>query len=111
MIPFKLSSADVQGNPLTASPNWYKKWYIKTAVIRAVLLPEWSRWCAQHPLLTRLQELDTMALTDVSVRQAKATGKPYTLADFDGLSLFVSAAGAKAWHFALHPQARRALRP
>jgi hypothetical protein len=29
-------------------------------------------------------------LTDMTVRQAKATGKPYTIADFDGLSLFVS---------------------
>ncbi|HCE6398066.1 MULTISPECIES: tyrosine-type recombinase/integrase [Pseudomonas] len=38
-------------------------------------------------------------LSDLTVRQAKATGKPYTLADFDGLSLFVSANGAKAWHF------------
>lgn len=38
-------------------------------------------------------------LSDLMVRQAKATGKPYTLADFDGLSLFVSANGAKAWHF------------
>ena len=35
----------------------------------------------------------------LSSRQAKATGKPYTLADTDGLSLFVSASGAKAWHF------------
>lgn len=38
-------------------------------------------------------------LSDLAVRQAKATGKPYTLADTDGLSLFVSATGAKAWHF------------
>ena len=38
-------------------------------------------------------------LSDLRVRQAKATGKPYTLADFDGLCLFVSANGAKAWHF------------
>lgn len=38
-------------------------------------------------------------LTDMMVRQAKATGKPYTIADFDGLSLFVYANGAKAWHF------------
>ena len=38
-------------------------------------------------------------LSDLMVRQAKATGTPYTLADFDGLSLFVSANGAKAWHF------------
>lgn len=38
-------------------------------------------------------------LSDLTVRQATATGKPYTLADTDGLSLFVSATGAKAWHF------------
>jgi hypothetical protein len=38
-------------------------------------------------------------LTDMTVRQAKATGKPYTIADFDGLSLFVSANGARTWHF------------
>ncbi|HFJ0420310.1 TPA: tyrosine-type recombinase/integrase [Pseudomonas aeruginosa] len=38
-------------------------------------------------------------LSDLIVRQAKATGKPYTIADFDGLSLFVSANGSKAWHF------------
>jgi integrase len=40
-----------------------------------------------------------MALTDVSVRQARATGKDYTLPDFDSLSLAVSAAGGKSWHF------------
>lgn len=37
-------------------------------------------------------------LTDVMVRQAKATGKPYDLADYDGLTLHVSAVGGKAWH-------------
>ncbi|GBC56642.1 mobile element protein [Stutzerimonas stutzeri] len=40
-----------------------------------------------------------MALTDVTVRQARATGKDYTLTDFDGLSLAVSASGGKSWHF------------
>ena len=35
----------------------------------------------------------------MTVRQAKATGKPYTIADFDGLPLFVAADGAKTWHF------------
>jgi integrase len=40
-----------------------------------------------------------MALTDVAVRQARATGKDYTLPDFDGLSLAVSAKGGKSWHF------------
>ncbi len=40
-----------------------------------------------------------MALADLRVRTAKATGKIYTLGDDDGLSLFVSAKGKKAWHF------------
>ncbi|EHC5872705.1 integrase arm-type DNA-binding domain-containing protein [Salmonella enterica subsp. enterica serovar Eastbourne] len=40
-----------------------------------------------------------MALSDTAVRQAKATGKAYTLGDIDGLSLAVSAEGGKSWHF------------
>jgi integrase len=40
-----------------------------------------------------------MALTDTAVRQAKATGKAYTLGDLDGLSLAVSSQGGKSWHF------------
>lgn len=40
-----------------------------------------------------------MALSDFAVRQAKTTGKDYTLGDTDGLTLSVSAAGGKAWHF------------
>lgn len=40
-----------------------------------------------------------MALTDLTVRQAKATGKAYTLRDSDGLALAISAVGAKSWHF------------
>jgi len=40
-----------------------------------------------------------MALTDAVVRQAKTTGKDYTLTDANGLSLFVSGKGAKKWHF------------
>ncbi|MDT4805848.1 Arm DNA-binding domain protein [compost metagenome] len=40
-----------------------------------------------------------MALTDVAVRQARSTGKDFTLPDFDGLSLAVSATGGKSWHF------------
>ncbi len=47
-------------------------------------------------------------LTDMTVRQAKATGKPYTIADFDGLSLFVAANGAKTWHFRYTWVGRRA---
>jgi hypothetical protein len=38
-------------------------------------------------------------LADLIVRQAKAVGKPYAIADFAGLSLRVPAAGSKAWHF------------
>ncbi|MGD9775251.1 Arm DNA-binding domain-containing protein, partial [Diaphorobacter sp.] len=38
-------------------------------------------------------------LSDLMARQAKSTGKPYALADFDGLYLYVSAIGTKAWHF------------
>ncbi len=38
-------------------------------------------------------------LTDVMARQAKATGKPQSIADFDGLYLYISPAGSKAWHF------------
>ncbi|CUJ60060.1 Putative prophage CPS-53 integrase [Achromobacter xylosoxidans] len=38
-------------------------------------------------------------LSDLMARQAKATGKPYSLADFDGLYLYVSAIGSKVWHF------------
>lgn len=40
-----------------------------------------------------------MALTDVHIRNAKATRKVYTLAAYDGLSLFISAQGSNAWHF------------
>lgn len=38
-----------------------------------------------------------MALSDLAVRQAKATGKKFTLTDFDGLGLYVSPKGGKAW--------------
>ena len=40
-----------------------------------------------------------MALSDLAIRQAKATGKAYTLPDIDGLSLAVSASGGRTWHF------------
>ncbi|HCM5829491.1 integrase arm-type DNA-binding domain-containing protein [Klebsiella pneumoniae] len=40
-----------------------------------------------------------MALSDMAVRQAKATGKAYTLGDIDGLSLAVSVLGSRSWHF------------
>jgi len=39
-----------------------------------------------------------MALTDAVVRQAKITGKDYTLTEADGLILFVSGKGVKKWH-------------
>jgi hypothetical protein len=42
-----------------------------------------------------------MALSDTTGRQApaKGKGKDYTLNDFDGLALFVSAKGSKHWYF------------
>ncbi|CAI2527802.1 Putative prophage CPS-53 integrase [Serratia ficaria] len=40
-----------------------------------------------------------MALSDMAVRQAKATGKNYTLGDIDGLSLAVTDQGGRSWHF------------
>src|SRR5882724_9038249 len=40
-----------------------------------------------------------MALSDTTVRLARATGTDYTLGDADGLALFVTAQGSKSWHF------------
>ncbi len=40
-----------------------------------------------------------MALSDMAVRKAKATGKAYTLSDVLGLSLAVAPAGGRCWHF------------
>src|SRR5687768_3014416 len=40
-----------------------------------------------------------MSLTDTAVRQAKRTGKGYTINDTDGLALFVTPKGTKTWHF------------
>jgi len=40
-----------------------------------------------------------MALSDLIIRQAKATDTLYTLPDGDGLGLAVSPGGGKAWHF------------
>ncbi|WP_311970469.1 integrase arm-type DNA-binding domain-containing protein [Pseudomonas baltica] len=40
-----------------------------------------------------------MALSDLTIRQAKATGSHYTINDIDGLSLAVSGVGGKSWHF------------
>ncbi|MGR0064268.1 tyrosine-type recombinase/integrase [Bordetella bronchiseptica] len=46
-----------------------------------------------------------MGLTDFAIRQAKATDRPYTLGDSDGLSLVISAQGRKSWHFRYYWQA------
>jgi hypothetical protein len=46
-----------------------------------------------------------MGLTDFAIRQAKATDRPYTLGDSDGLSLAISAQGRKSWHFRYYWQA------
>jgi hypothetical protein len=40
-----------------------------------------------------------MTFSDFAVRQARTTGKAYTLPDSDGLSLAVAANGSKSWHF------------
>lgn len=40
-----------------------------------------------------------MALSDLTVRQARTTGKRYTISDNDCLGLMVSAAGGKSWIF------------
>jgi hypothetical protein len=40
-----------------------------------------------------------MLLTDIAVRQARATGKAYILGDGRGLALSVTANGGKSWHF------------
>ena len=40
-----------------------------------------------------------MALSDTTVRLARATGTDYTLGDADGLALCVNAKGSKSWHF------------
>ncbi len=40
-----------------------------------------------------------MALSDLTVRQARTTGKRYTISDNDCLGLMVSAAGGKSWQF------------
>ncbi|ASN83977.1 tyrosine-type recombinase/integrase [Pectobacterium versatile] len=40
-----------------------------------------------------------MALSDMAVRQARATGKAYTLGDIDGFSLAVTDMGGRSWHF------------
>jgi len=39
-----------------------------------------------------------MALSDLTVRQAKAADKTYSLPDTDGLGLVVAPTGGKSWH-------------
>ena len=40
-----------------------------------------------------------MALTDLKIQSIKGTGKPQKVADAEGMYLFVSASGSKAWRF------------
>lgn len=40
-----------------------------------------------------------MAISELAVRKVNATGKTFTLADYDGLFLNVSPQGSKTWHF------------
>jgi integrase len=40
-----------------------------------------------------------MPLSEFTIRHARTTGKNYSLGDFDGLSLMVTAAGGKRWLF------------
>ena len=63
-----------------------------------VLLLEPFRSPGEHQVLTLLQWL-TMPLSEFTIRHARITGKNYSLGDFDGLSLMVTAAGGKRWLF------------
>jgi hypothetical protein len=40
-----------------------------------------------------------MALTDLKIQSIKGTDKPQKIADAEGMYLFVSASGSKAWRF------------
>lgn len=48
-----------------------------------------------------------MALADTTVRLVRPTGKSFTVTDADGLALFVSAKGAKNWHFRFYWNGRQ----
>ncbi|MGL4858981.1 MAG: integrase arm-type DNA-binding domain-containing protein [Enterobacteriaceae bacterium] len=48
-----------------------------------------------------------MALSELTIRRAKATGKDYTLNDSDGLSFSVRASGGKAWLFRYYWQGQQ----
>lgn len=50
-----------------------------------------------RPKSQRLKSL-MMALSDLTVRQAKAAKKTYSLPDTDGLGLVVAPTGGKSWH-------------
>ena len=77
------------------------------------LLPGERVQRAQHLALnlTNVQEFEGMALSDLAVRQAKATGKAYTRADTDGLSLFVAPRAARLGTFATTGSANRSACP
>ncbi len=48
-----------------------------------------------------------MALSDMAIRNARATAKEYTLADSDGLFLSVTVQGSKIWHFRYYWEGRQ----
>ncbi len=48
-----------------------------------------------------------MALSDLTIRQAKPNGKAYNLPDTDSLGLFVSTSGGKSWHFRYYWQGKQ----
>ncbi|MGQ5290710.1 tyrosine-type recombinase/integrase [Pectobacterium actinidiae] len=48
-----------------------------------------------------------MALSDLIIRQARATGKTYNLPDSDGLGLVVSPVGGKSWHLRYYWQGKQ----
>jgi integrase len=49
-----------------------------------------------------------MPLSEFTIRHARPTGKKYTIGDFDGLSLMVTAAGSKCWLFRYYWAGRQA---
>lgn len=52
-----------------------------------------------------------MPLSEFTIRHARTTGQHYSLGDFDGLSLMVTAAGGKRWLFRFNgPVSRSAWR-
>ncbi|WP_410863649.1 Arm DNA-binding domain-containing protein [Paraburkholderia sp. SIMBA_027] len=96
------SSADVQRNPPKATPNKYIFESIQYGGLALRIDAGRGRARRQKcgpPTRSILGVGKHMALSNLRIQHAKATGKPYTLGDFDGLSLFVSAKGSKAWHF------------